>query len=164
MTTIQRAYDLYSKKKRFPLPSEAQVAALERKIKVSFPEDYRQFLLEFNGGFFKCPEITPTDEGCPIDTLHFMYGLGASHESAELGRPASLALFDDNDPPQIMPIGRTGSAGLIVLDVGQVEGRGAIYLKVAFGDFYYLIDEIEPFFALLRDPTWEINAGLDDDE
>ncbi len=33
------------------------------------------------------------------------------------------------------------------------DGRGTIYLKQAFGDFYYLADGIEEFFSLLRDPT-----------
>ena len=33
------------------------------------------------------------------------------HWEAELGRPSDLALFDDNDPPKILPIGSTEMAG-----------------------------------------------------
>jgi hypothetical protein len=139
---------------RFPLPSEAQLADLERQIGVRFPEDYRRFVLEFNGGYFKCPEITPVGESCPLETLEILFGIGASHEEAELGRPSRTALFDDNDPPKIIPIGRTGMAGLIILDTAPGEGQGAIFLKQAFGGFYYLVDGIEPFFGLLREPTW----------
>jgi hypothetical protein len=62
-------------------------------------------------------------------------------------------LFDDNDPPKILPIGGTPMGGLIILDTAPGEGRGDIWLKQAFGDFYYLADGIEEFFGLLREPT-----------
>jgi hypothetical protein len=44
--------------------------------------------------------------------------------------------------------------GLIILDLAPGEGQVAIFLKKAFGDFYYLVDGIEAFFALFREPTW----------
>jgi SMI1-KNR4 cell-wall len=154
MTIIQSAYDRFCKE-RFPLPSESQLSALEERIGVIFPDDYRRFVLEFNGGYFKCPEITPVGDGCPQATLDSLYGIGASHRTAELGRPQSIALFDDNDPPKIVPIGYTGMGGLIILDTAPGEGQGTIFLKKEFGDFYYLTDGIEDFFALLREPTWD---------
>ena len=153
MTTIQSVYDRFSKE-RFPLPSEAQLSTLEQQLRIVFPDDYRQFILEYNGGYFKEPEISPMGEGCPQDTLEILFGIGASHWEAELGRPGDISLFDDNDPPKIVPIGRTGMAGLIILDTAPGEGRGAIFLKKAFGDFYYLLDGIEAFCALLHEPTW----------
>ncbi|MBI2826026.1 MAG: SMI1/KNR4 family protein [Planctomycetia bacterium] len=126
---------------------------LEQRVGVIFPDDYRRFVLEFNGGYFSEPEITPVSEGCPDDGLTCLYGIGASHQEAELGRPATLAIFDDNDPPKIVPIGNTGMGGLVIL-ITEFEGRGEIFLKKAFGDFYYLADGIEEFFDLLRDPPW----------
>jgi hypothetical protein len=153
MTTIKNAYDRFAVE-RFPLPSEAQLADLERQVGVRLPEDYRRFVLEFNGGYFKCPEITPVGEGCPLETLEILFGIGASHEEADLGRPSRTALFDDNDPPKIIPIGCTGMGGLIILDTAPGDGQGAIFLKKAFGDFHYLVDGIEAFFGLLREPTW----------
>ncbi len=77
MTTIENAYDRFSVE-RFPLASEAELAELERRVGVKFPEDYRRFVLDFNGGYFKCPEITPVGEGCPLETLEFLFGIGAS--------------------------------------------------------------------------------------
>jgi hypothetical protein len=152
MNTIEFAYQRFSRK-QFALPTEAQVRSLEERIKVDFPDDYRKFLKEFNGGYFIEPEIAPVGEGCPQDALTFLSGLGASHEEAELGEPGTLVLFDDNDPPKILPIGDTAMGGLILLDTAPGEGRGTIYLKQAFGDFYFLAEGIEEFFSLLREPT-----------
>jgi hypothetical protein len=152
MTTITDAYDRFSKE-RFPLPSESQLKSLEQRIGVSLPDDYRQFVLQFNGGYFNEPDITPVGDNCPRDVLAFLYGIGASHEEAELGMPSRTALFDNNDPPYILPIGDTGMGGLIIL-VTEPEGRGGIFLKQAFGSFHYLTKSIEEFFELLRrDPT-----------
>ena len=128
-------------------------AQLEERIKVEFPLDYRKFLLEFNGGYFNEPEISPVSEGCPLDALTQLNGIGAPDRSAELGEPVTLGLFDDNDPPKILAIGDTAMGGLIILDTAPGEERGAIYLKQAFGDFYYLAKGIEEFFSLLRERT-----------
>jgi hypothetical protein len=65
-------------------------------------------------------------------------------------RSSSLALFDDNDPPLIVPAGHTSMGGLII-PITERAGRGEIYLKQAFGDFYYLAAGIEQFFELLRE-------------
>ena len=39
MTSIDHAYDRFARE-RFPLPTEAQLAELEQRISVTFPEDY----------------------------------------------------------------------------------------------------------------------------
>ena len=101
----------------------------------------------------KSPTSHQLARGCPQEPLDSLYGIDASHPTAELGRPASLVLFDDNNPPKIVPIGYTGMGGLIILDTAPGESRGAIFLKQAFGDFHYLADGIEAFFGLLREPT-----------
>jgi hypothetical protein len=152
MTIIEDAYRKFSTE-RFGLPSESQLRELEERIRVAFPDDYRRFVLEYNGGYFREPEITAVSEGCPRDGLTCLHGIGASHPYSELAQPRVLALFDDNDPPTIVPIGDTGMGGLIIL-ITDPEGRGEIFLKQAFGDFYYLADGIAGFFGLLREPPW----------
>jgi hypothetical protein len=152
MTTIEYAYRRFNTE-RFPLPSESQVAFLEQRINISFPDEFRRFVLEFNGGYFNEPVILPVVEGCPEDALSFICGISPSHEEALLGRDHYLSLFDDNDPPKILPIGGTPMGALIILDTAPGEGRGTIYFKQAFGDFYYLADGIEDFFDLLREPS-----------
>ena len=65
MTTIKRAYDQFSTK-RFSLPSEFRAFRTRRwQLGVRLPDDYRGFVLKFNGGYFNKPEITPVGEGCP---------------------------------------------------------------------------------------------------
>jgi hypothetical protein len=149
MNPIELAYRRFSCE-RFPLPSEIQVRALEERVGVELPADYRKFILEFNGGYFNDPEITPVEDELTQEAISFMSGIGASHNEAQLGDPRKISLFDDNDPPKIMPIGATPFGGLIILDTAPGDGRGNIYLKKAFGDFYYLAEGIEGFFALLR--------------
>lgn len=154
MKTIEAAYNLFCEE-RFPLPAETQVAALERRIKVSFPDDYRQFLVEYNGGFFTEPHIIVPIEECPLDRLTFLHGIGATDATAELASEADLALFDDNVPPQILPIGYTLMGNLILL-ITHVEDRGYILLKKAFSDdSFFLAEGIEEFFGLLHEPLYD---------
>jgi hypothetical protein len=152
MNPIELAYARFSRK-RFPLPTEAQVRALEERIKVELPAEYRKFILEFNGGYFNEPDIAPVVTGCPHDALTQLNGIGAPSWAAELGDARNMGLFDDNDPPKILAIGDTAMGGLIILSTGLGDSCGSIHLKKAFGDFYFLADSIERFFSLLREPT-----------
>jgi hypothetical protein len=114
MKRIERAYQLFCKE-RFPLPSEREVQELETRLGCLLPADYRQYLLYYNGGLFAEPDIMPSSPECPLDGLTVMGGINASHHSAEMGMPKGFtpALFDDNDPPQILPIGYTMMGNLI---------------------------------------------------
>lgn len=106
--------------------------------------------MEFNGGYFESPSFAVDEDDANADGLMFLSGIGASHEEAELGSDETMALFDDNDPPIIVPIGDTETGSLIVL-VTEPDGRGEILYKEAFGGFHYLASGIEEFFALLRE-------------
>jgi SMI1/KNR4 family protein SUKH-1 len=154
MNAIQSAYERFCKK-RFPLPSEQQVAALERRIGVSLPEDYRRYILEFNGGWFTEPDIVPPIKECPLDCLDFMNGIAATHPCAELASAADLALFTDNDPIQLLPIGYTSMGHLIWLST-HPDDRGRIGLKKCSSDeSFFLAKSIEGFFALVQEPSDE---------
>jgi hypothetical protein len=109
-------------------------------------------LLSFNGGVFNEPSIiSPTNE-FPEAALWFMYGLKAAHPSTELARPSDLAIFDDNSPLQVLPIGCTPMNHLILLITHPDPTEyGAIVLKLAFGRSYFLAHGIEDFFSLLRE-------------
>ena len=151
MIAIEWAYQRFCRE-RFPLPTESNIADLEGRIGVSLPDDYREFILDFNGGYFTEPDIVPPSDECPTDCLTCMRGIGATFPGAELARPRDLALFDDNDPPQIVPVGYTMMGGLIIL-VTHPNERGRILYKEAFGGSYFLAHGIEEFFELLHEPT-----------
>ncbi len=138
--------------KRFSLPAENEVLRVESRIGVALPDDYRFFLREHNGGFFNEPRIAPPTTDCPDDHLTCLHGIGAGHPVAELASDHDLALFDENYPVQVLPIGCTISGGLILL-ITCLEGRGRILLKEAFGESFYLCNGIGTFFGLLCEPT-----------
>ena len=102
MTTIEGAYRDFCTE-RFPLPTEKQVADLERRIGVSLPEDYRKFILDYNGGYFSEAMMVPPTEGCPLHDLDSLFGIGATHASSELASEQDLAVFDDNYPVEGAP-------------------------------------------------------------
>jgi hypothetical protein len=154
MSPIDHAYRRFATQ-RFPLPSEEQIAALERRLGVELPADYRKFISQFNGGIFDEPEIETDHQDCHGDALTFLHGINSGDEETELGASSFMALFEENHPPILIPIGYTALGGILVLVVEE-EGRGAIALKKAFGGFYHLADGIEEFFGLLREPQTEI--------
>ena len=162
MEVVDSAYQKYCKK-RFLLPSEQEILDVEQRVGVPLPEDYRSFLATYNGGTFREPDITPTTKECPRDALTFLHGIHATFPAAVLASGHDLALFDDNFPVEILPIGYTMMGGLIILETGEEE-RGAILLKEAFGDFYYLCKGIRSFFELLVDPPTreEQERGLEE--
>lgn len=153
MNPIDLAYDKYAIE-RLPLPKEADIRALEQRLRIEFPPDYRQYILEFNGGYFRAPAIDAPDEDAPRDALSLICGIGAPHWESELGHDRYLSIFDENDPLIILPIGDTELGGLILLVI-EDDGRGEILLKKAYGDAYFLAEGIEEFFSLLRDPVVE---------
>jgi hypothetical protein len=153
LNTMEYAFQRFATE-RFPLPGEEQIAALERRLGVELPADYRKFISQFNGGIFDEPEIETNHHDCRGDALTFLHGINSGDEETELGDPGFMALFEGNDPPILIPIGYTALGGILVLVVEE-EGRGAIALKKAFGGFYHLADGIEEFFELLREPQTE---------
>jgi len=86
-----------------------------------------------------------------------MAGINATHPSAELGLLGGFNpfIFEDNDPPQILPIGDTPIGNLIFL-VTDPDGDdyGSIGLKIAFSqNSFRLADNVEEFFERLREPS-----------
>jgi hypothetical protein len=160
MNRIGSPYRRFIEQQFLPLPTQEQITALEQRINVKFPDDYRQFLLEYNGGYFTEPQIRPTSEDCPQVALTYLSGIGALHPGAELENLPRIALFDDNEPPQVVPIGCTAMGSLVVLAT-RPEDRGTIFLKEAFGGWFFLAEGIEGFFELLREWPKEDDDSAD---
>jgi hypothetical protein len=145
---IRYAYSQFATE-RFPLPSEEQVLALEKRIGLNLPADYRDYILNFNGGYFSEPEIETDDEESGGDGLHYMFGIDSGHECSELADSVTLSIFEEIGP-MFFPIGYTALGGFIVIVIEEADW-GTVYLKKAWGDFHYLADDVEEFFGLLRE-------------
>jgi hypothetical protein len=61
MKLVKQVYESFCEE-RFALPTESQVAEIEKRMRFRFPEDYRDFVLTFNGGYFSEPIITPLEK------------------------------------------------------------------------------------------------------
>ncbi|MDB5387263.1 MAG: / family [Planctomycetaceae bacterium] len=154
MSTIEKAYRDFCTK-RFPLPSSKEISKFEEKIGVGLPPEYRSFIEEFNGGDFALPKIESSGEPCPTDRLRHMSGIGATHESAELGRLPDLQLFGDVHHPEVLPIGRTIMNYFILLVIAPGgEDYGWVLLRT-FTDSFFLAENIEEFFGLLSEPIFD---------
>lgn len=155
MEKIRTAYGKYCRQ-RFPAPSPGQVTVLEGQLGVALPSDYRRYLLEFNGGVFTEPRITPPEPACPLDRLTVMGGINAVEPFAELGAPGLFnpATFDDNDPPQLLPIGYTMMGNLIFIVVAEgADDTGHIGLKLISSDNLFCLGEnMDELFSRLVDP------------
>ena len=149
MTSIPAAYEKYCRVV-FPPTTETDIARLETDVNVAFPSDYRRFLLDFNGGYFTHPRIETPAEVPTVEHLEYMNGISAPHRHAELATPGSLATFDNNDPPEIVPIGGTQRGSLILL-ITHEENYGSIQLRT-FTTSYWRSWGIDEYFSLLKDP------------
>ena len=147
-----RVHEKYSKTS-FPSASSGAISELENKIGVQLPATYRDYLLKFNGGFFVDPTIVEdTSIDRPEDGLTYLRGISATHDSAELGSRQSLALYDDNDPVCVLPIGGTIMGNLLLMYVEYgADDYGTIALATP-DDAYFLADNILEFFSLITDP------------
>ncbi len=158
MDSIAAVYAKYCRQ-QFPLPNEQEVDELENRLGVTFPDDYRQYLLDFNGGFFAdAPVVLPEPitvewrDGMVTHSevaLTAMNGLHATTPEDELGNPLDVHLFDDNDPLQILPIGFAAVSCLVVLDL--LPGYcGNILIKFPSAAAYTVADGISEFFDLIK--------------
>jgi hypothetical protein len=96
------------------------------------------------GGYFLQPALQLPWR---VDGLDVLYGIGASHHSAELG--ANVDLFDDNDPVSVLPIGYTVMGNLIF--IGTSPDEYVIAVKKAFSDEIATpAQSLEEFFGLLK--------------
>jgi hypothetical protein len=113
---------MISLSKTFPATSDAAVAEFEQEIGIQLPEDYRRFLLTYNGG-------EPVDgefqvPGWGFSVVHVFYGLGTGFDAYNLDW--SRVRFEEVFPDSITPIARDPGGCLVCLGV-QGRPRGKVY-------------------------------------
>ena len=151
MSAIEQAYSKWCEQ-QFPRPSEQDILDLEHRINARFSDHYRDYLLDWNGGMFRWPTIFHPTESHSVGEVLYLNGIHASVDFAELGRALDLSLFEDNDPPIVLPIGTTTANDLIMLSmvIGD-EADGMVILRTIDQENIHLGDTMDEFFALLRD-------------
>jgi len=151
LENVEQAYRGFCRE-RFPLTSEGPIADLERKIGIRLPDEYRRYLLTYNGGAFNDPIMSAVDEQCPEDCLDVLFGITEQPRACNLENPTYLNLFDDNFPAIILPIGYTLMGNLLVLRTEPDDELGWILLKIQDSDDYFVLAKsINEFFGRLKE-------------
>jgi hypothetical protein len=129
--------------------TEEHVIHFEQQIGARLPEEYRQFLIRYNGGQFEKKDIrffnhfTETKQFADLNCLH-----GISSENNKM-MGVVLQSSSSRQPPQVIVIGNNSGTGLFCLAV-----RGENYGKIYFWDaqiIYGYIEEEEEASEAERD-------------
>ncbi|UZQ51671.1 SMI1/KNR4 family protein [Clostridium kluyveri] len=129
----------------------------EKSIGFSLPEDYKQFLIEYNGearvrySTFKVEEL---NENIPLDVL---YGLGVEKKQLDLQKVNDE--YIDDMLPNCIIIGDDLGAGMIVL-INDDDYEGVYYWDHSFHfaqsseeeNIYKVADSFKAFIDGLKNP------------
>jgi|GEM_PF-1959190 len=120
-----------------PVLGETDVIQLEREIGVALPEDYRKFLLEYNGGqFYEFLLVPlPTQEYDCSWGISRLYRLldSSDKDPRDLGLRQVFRMYQSRIPANTLPIG-DDSSDLLLLDLGSS----------AFGTLWLWVRDFEP--------------------
>jgi cell wall assembly regulator SMI1 len=136
--------------------AEKRLSNFEREIGATLPIEYRQFLLNFNGG---SPAPDNVDiEGMPespTDVQEF-FGIGASDESSDLSW--NKETFSDRIPTQMLPIACDSGGNLFCLSLANEDSGKVIYVDLQFiGEqkqqvsFYEVAENFNAFLDKIRE-------------
>lgn len=103
--------------------TEDQLSALERRIGATLPDDYRQFLIEHNGGRPSPREFVAVD-GDEGSAVHFFFTLDSNAPFYQLTK--KLDVYRDRIPRKLLPIACDPFGNLVLLDLGA-RVRGSVY-------------------------------------
>lgn len=121
----------------FPKDGNANIDQLEIDLKFKLPTEYRDFVLEFNGGK-PIPNKFKISESQEESRVSFFYGISTDKDFNIL---RNFALFENVYMEKYLPIGEDPGGDLICLDVSG-ENEGKIYFwdhEVAPPNNLYLV-------------------------
>jgi hypothetical protein len=142
------------------IPSD--LAEFESEVGAKLPDDYRAFLLKFNGGYFEDKVRYPYLEPCPygeFGIIECFHGLNTGYDYADI-RDDIKVLEDWNVPRNLLPIGDDIFGDPICLSITGVN-RGRVFFwhredeaRVLIGNtFSQFLENIEPDPLFLEDPS-----------
>lgn len=107
--------------------TEEQISAYEARLGRPLPQDYRNFLLQHNGGYPDPSDFemqSPFKSDGDFGTVDWFLGIDVSEPT--LGLEYVLQTFADRIPPRLFPIARDPGGNLICLSSGG-EDLGTVY-------------------------------------
>lgn len=110
--------------------TDEDIKKLERKLAVSLPDKYKQFLLRYNGGR-PVPDCFPIKglPNNPYGGIQVFFGIDREIESSNLDEKHEV--FEGRLPKELIPIASDGSGDILCLSLGG-ENEG----QVLFWDYY----------------------------
>lgn len=137
------------------------MARIELLLDVRFPQEYAEFLLQFNGGQFKKPVMfyVPNTEQWPEGVcISGFFGKAAGDDSDRL--TFSARVLSDRVPEDSLPIADCKGAGAIVLTVDyESEHFGTVWywggvLPGEENHVYWLANSFSEFLSMLQYDTY----------
>jgi len=145
-----------------PKLSGKRIDEAERKLRVVLPEDYRAFLLRYNGGRPK-PNLFPIRglENNPFGGLHFFHGLDWEIESINLDW--NFRILAGRIPSNFLSIATDTTGNQICLSLkGQDNGtmyywdHDAEHAPPTYDNVYFIAASFRAFLDSIHD--WEIDS------
>ena len=146
MVEIERIHERLSKE---------DLNSFENKHNITLPQDYRDFLLEYNGGY----PLTGTykiSEEIGESILNIFYGIGSMYDNLE----KKFDIFDEILDIGFIPIADDPSGNQICIGINQ-EYFGQIYHwahdeeQDGMKNMYFLANNIDEFLDNLYEETEE---------
>jgi hypothetical protein len=138
----------------FPVVVPAQLDAQEAALGISFPDDYKQFLLSHNGGYPTPQQLDIPKTGHSV-LLDVLYGIGEDRVPGDLVYEFRRHL--DDLPEGFIPIGHDpGACYFLMGTTGKYRGRVYFWDRTWFfkessekGNTYWLSDSFTGFLNSL---------------
>lgn len=141
----------------FETVNEQDINNLEKKIGILLPEDYKNFLLTYNGGIFNQEENSQIliKELKEIIYLDVMYGIDTGERCADID--FWMEEFNADLLPEALVIGDDLRLGLIVL-ICNGENSGVYYWDDSYNfeasndenNMYFLANSFSEFCQLVK--------------
>ena len=110
-------------------PHEREIAAIEKKLGATLPEQFVSFLKVANGGVLDYLVDIPTKQGVEIMSFCWLYGTrneDGDHESFDtLLYELELERREKGLPNQVLPFARDTGASVLYLDLSE-KGQGRV--------------------------------------
>jgi SMI1-KNR4 cell-wall len=144
--------------------TEEDVRSLEHEIGFSLPEDYRRFLLRYNGGIPRPGAFRIRGmPGNPYGVIQVFFGIDRDIDSSNL--KWNYEVFSQDGPADLLPVACTPSGDVICL-TSSGQGAGSVVLwdyynaprdPLSREGMYQLADSFNQFvqgiFATAESPT-----------